>query len=184
MDSSTWTHKKSLYAPSTSELLDALKISVAAHPESQFSAVQKIFNQRGWQLIFTPPYTPECQPIEKVWAYVKHHIASLFDPHRSVALLLTHTILAFYGDPLTNHPGVTEEFCQFLINHSYAWCDRFIHSHMREGGNLSSLAESLRENPLEEAIAEEIEDEVEGAREEGENEVFDIFDFDNSLNEQ
>jgi len=55
---------------------------------------------------------------------------------------------------------------------------------MKEGGNLSTLAEAIRENPLEEAVVEEIEDEVEGAREDGENEVDDIFDFDNSLNEQ
>jgi hypothetical protein len=184
MDSSTWTHKKSLYAPSTTELLDALKISVASHPESQLSAVQKIFNQRGWQLIFTPPYTPQCQPIEKVWAYVKHHIASLFEPHRNAAVLLTQTILAFYGHPFNDWPGVTEEFCQSLINHSYNWCNQFIHMHMKEGGNLSTLAEAIRENPLEEAVVEEIEDEVEGAREDGENEVDDIFDFDNSLNEQ
>jgi transposase len=184
MDSSTWNHHKSLYAPSAVELLDALKVAVVAHPECQLSAIQKIFNQRGWQLIYTPPYTPQCQPIEKVWAYVKHHIASLFEPHRSVALLLTHTIMAFYGDPLSNHPGVTEEFCQTLINHSYKWCNEFIDMHMKEGGNLFTLAQSLQEDPLEEAIPVEIEDEVEGAREEGENEVVDIFDFDNSLNEQ
>ena len=183
MDSSTWNHHKSLYAPSTSELLDALKVAVAAHPESQLSAVRKIFNQRGWQLIFTPPYTPQCQPIEKVWAYVKHHIASLFEPHRNAAVLLTQTILSFYGDPSGDWPGVTEEFCQSLINYSYKWCDQFIHMHMKEGGNLSTLAAHLSENPLEEAVVEEIEDEVEGAREEGENEVVDIFDFDNSLNE-
>jgi transposase len=183
MDPSTWNHRKSLYAPSAVELLDSLKVAVAAHPECQLSAIQKIFNQRGWQLIYTPPYTPQCQPIEKVWAYVKHHIASLFEPHRTVAVLLTHTILAFYGDPLVNHPGVTEEFCQSLINHSYKWCNQFIDMHMKEGGNLFTLAAHLSENPIEEAVPVEIEDEVEGAREEGENEVYDVYDFDQSLNE-
>jgi transposase len=184
MNSSTWNHRRSLYAPSTSELLDALKVAVASHPESQLSAVQKIFNQRGWQLIFTPPYTPQCQPIEKVWAYVKHHIASLFEPHRNAAVLLSQTILAFYGDPFSDWPGVTEEFCQSLINHSYKWCNQFIDMHMKEGGNLFTLAAHLSENPIEEAVSVEIEDEVEGAREEGENEVYDVYDFDNSLNEQ
>lgn len=183
MDSSTWNHRKSLYAPSTSELLDALKLAVSSRPDTQLSAIQKIFNRRGWQLIFTPPYTPQCQPIEKVWAYVKHHIASLFEPHRSVSVLLTHTILAFYGDPLSNHPGVTEDLCQSLINHSYKWCNQFINLYMKEGGDLSTLAESIRDNPLEEAVPVETSDEVEGAREEGENEVYDVFDFDNSLNE-
>jgi hypothetical protein len=54
---------------------------------------------------------------------------------------------------------------------------------MKEGGDLSTLAESIRDNPLEEAVPVETSDEVEGAREEGENEVYDVFDFDNSLNE-
>ena len=55
---------------------------------------------------------------------------------------------------------------------------------MKEAGNLSTLAEAIGENPLEEAVVEEILDEVEGAREEGENEAFDVFDFDDSLIEQ
>jgi len=91
--------------------------------------------------------------------------------------------LAFYGDPFGDWTGVTEEFCQSVINHSYKWCNQFIDMHMKEGGNLFTLAAHLSENPLEEAVVEEIEDEVEGAREEGENEVYDVYDFDQSLNE-
>jgi len=184
MNSTTWNHRKSLYAPSAVELLDALKVAVVSHPECQLSAVQKIFNQKGWQLIFTPPYTPQCQPIEKVWAYVKHHIASVFEPNRNAAVLLSQTILAFYGDPFSDWPGVTEEFCQSIINHSYKWCDQFIDMHMKEGGNLFTLAAHLSENPVEEAVPVGILDEIEGAREEGENELYDVFDFDDSLIEQ
>jgi transposase len=184
MKSSSWPHRKSNLAPSVSELRDALKAELAKHPERQRTEVKKLFDERGWQLIYTPPYTPQVQPIEKVWAYVKHHIASLFTPNRSEAVLLTHTILAFYGDPPHLHSGVTAELCQSLINYSNHWCDQFIHHHIKENGDLSSLANWLNENPLEEPVEDESEDEREGAREEGENEMYDVFDFDQSFNEQ
>jgi transposase len=183
MDSSSWSHRKSNIAPSVKELGDALKVELAKHPERQRTEVKKLFDERGWQLIYTPPYTPQVQPIEKVWAYVKHHIASLFTPNRSETILLTHTILAFYGDLPHLHSGVTAELCQSLINYSNKWCNQFIHHHIKEDGDLSSLANWLNENPLEESVEDESEDEIEGAREEGENEVYCIFDFENSLNE-
>ena len=55
---------------------------------------------------------------------------------------------------------------------------------MKEGGNLFTLAAHLTENPVEEAVPVGILDEVEGAREEGENKGYNVFDFDGSLNEQ
>jgi hypothetical protein len=183
MKSSSWNHRKSNIAPSASELSDALKVELAKHPERQRTEVKKLFDERGWQLIYTPPYTPQVQPIEKVWAYVKNHIASLFTPNRTSSILITQTILAFYGDPPRLHSGVTAELCQSLIDHSYQWCNQFIHNHIREGGDLSSLATWLNKNPQEESAENESEDEREGAREEAEDELYDIFDFDNSLNE-
>ena len=56
--------------------------------------------------------------------------------------------------------------------------------HMKEGGNLFALTDHFSENPVEEAVPVGILDEVEGAREEGENEGCNVFDFDDSLNEQ
>ncbi len=172
---------KSNVAPSAIELSDALKLELSKHPDRQRTEIKKLFDERGWQLIYTPPYTPEVQPIEKVWAFVKNYIASLFTPHRTSSILITHTILAFYGDIPSLHHGVTEELCQSIINNSYKWCDEFISRHMTAGGNLSSLATWLNNNPQEEAVEDESEDEMEGAREEAEEGVYDVFDFDSSL---
>jgi hypothetical protein len=181
MRPSCWNHRKSNVAPSASELSNALKLEISKHPDRQRTEIKKLFDERGWQLIYTPPYTPEVQPIEKVWAFVKNYIASLFTPHRTSSILITHTILAFYGDIPSLHHGVTEELCQSIINNSYKWCDEFISRHMTAGGNLSSLATWLNNNPQEEAVEDESEDELEGAREEAEEGVYDVFDFDSSL---
>jgi len=174
----TWGERKSSSAPSTSELLAALKIHVALNPQRQRSAVQKFFDSKGWQIIWTPPYTPQTQPIEKVWGYAKHFIASIFSPSRNLSVLLEDTLQAFYGEPPSDHPGVTTELCQKVISHTYRWCDDFINLHMHDGGNLSTLATHLQNNPDEEAVPVENDDQIDGAREEGENEIQDIFDFD------
>ena len=85
--------------------------------------------------------------------------------------------MAFYGHPLEDHPGVTTEFCQSVINHAFKWCNQFINDHIFSGGNLSSLAQWIHEHPEEEAVEDENEDIKEGAIEEEEEEQFDIFDF-------
>lgn len=177
MKSSSWIHRKSNIAPSVVELSAALKVELVKHPERQRTEVQRLFDERRWQLIYTPPYTPEVQPIEKVWAYIKHFIASLFTPHRTASILLSHTILAFYGDPPSIHPGVTAELCSSLIDHANEWCNQFIHHHIKERGNLQTLSQWLADNPQEEAIEDEIEDMKQGAVEEEDNEQFDIFAF-------
>jgi hypothetical protein len=175
---SSWRGKSSPSSPSAKELLDALRVAVVGHPESQRSELQNLFDQRGWQIIWTPQYTPETQPIEKVWAYTKNHIASLFTPRRTPSVLLVQTILSFYGNPSVDHEGVTAVLCQKLILHTYKWCNEFINTHMFSGGNLSSLAAHLRDNPGEEAVPVEIDDQISAARVEEEKEINDVYDFD------
>jgi transposase len=177
MKSSSWIHRKSNFAPSGDELSAALKLELAKHPERQRTEVKRLFDERGWQLIYTPPYTPEVQPIEKVWAYIKQFIASLFTSDRTATTLLVHTVLAFYGDPPSLHPGVTPELCSSLIDHAYKWCNHFIHQHIKENGNLYSLADWLNDNPSEEAVNDENEDVQDGAVEEAEEEFYDVFEF-------
>ncbi len=35
------------------------------------SRIQKLLNRHGHRLLFLPPYSPQFNPIEKKWAYVK-----------------------------------------------------------------------------------------------------------------
>ena len=155
-----------------------MKEELPKHPDRQRTLLQKIFDAKEWQLLFTPPYTPEAQPIEKVWAYVKHHIASLFTGKRNADTLLVDTILAFYGDPHHAHDGVTPERCRDVIQHVRKWCDDFIDKNMYPGGNLESLATYLRMNPSEEAASDQIEDQHEEEIEQLEPDIFDFLPSD------
>lgn len=54
------------------ELKSAVAAHLSAHAEINVTLPQRAFNRYGYQLLYTPPYTPEVQPIEMVWAAVKH----------------------------------------------------------------------------------------------------------------
>ncbi len=174
---STWPGRGGSSSPTVKELNEALKEELPKHKEFQITEIQKLFDQEGWQLLYTPPYTPEVQPIEKVWAYVKHIVASQFTPDRTASSLHVAIIMAFYGKPTLNLSGVTPELCQSLIYHAYRWCDQFINDHIYPGGNLSSLATYLRDHPEQEAVADDNQDINDGVAEEEQDNTYDIFDF-------
>ena len=159
-------------------MLAALRIAVVDLPQTQRSEIQNLFHDKGWQIIWTPPYTPETQLIEKIWAYTKHFIAKLDSPLRTLQSLLRDALKAFYGDPSNHHDGVTGALCPSLIFRTHQWCIAFIDKHMHKGENLASLAAHPAANPLEEAlpleIDDEIDDEIEAARLEEEPENNDL----------
>jgi transposase len=174
---STWNGRGGKLSPTVKELNESLRVELPKHKEFQTTEIQKLFDRERWQLIYTPPYTPEVQPIEKVWAYVKHIIASQFTPSRTKVSLHVDVIMAFYGNPHDNYPGITEEFCQSVIDHSLKWCNQFINDHIFPGGNLSSLAQWIEEHPEEEGVEDANEDIIEGAIEEEVREGYDVFEF-------
>jgi transposase len=174
---STWEGLGGSSSPTVKELNDALKVELPKHKEFQTTEVQRMFDELGWQLIYTPPYTPETQPIEKVWAYVKHIVASHFTPLRTASTLHVDLIMAFYGGDPLSPPGVTAEFCQSVIKHSLQWCNQFISRHVYPGGNLSSLAQWVHEHPEQEAVTDENQDIVDGLIQEEEEVQYDIFEF-------
>jgi hypothetical protein len=174
---STWSGRGGSSSPSVKELNDALKVELPKHKEFQTTEIQRMFNEQQWQLIFTPPYTPETQPIEMVWAYVKQIVASVCVLKHTSITLHVDIIMAFYGDVTLGRTGVTPELCQSLIDHSYKWCNQFISEHVYPGGNLSSLALWIHQHPEQEAIADYYQDVIDGCIQEEQNEQHDIFDF-------
>jgi hypothetical protein len=58
---------------------------VSAHrPETKY-VICEIAKEFGHEILFTPPYHPELQPIELIWAAIKNPIA--MDPASSMAEL-------------------------------------------------------------------------------------------------
>ena len=63
--------------------------------------VEERAKELGWQVVFTPPYWPEFQPIELFWAAVKGYVASLYRMDRSMPELREQLFKGFekYGTP-------------------------------------------------------------------------------------
>ena len=55
------------------------------------------FEGRDWELIWTPPYCCDLQPIEMLWARVKGRLARMHNRQRRVLELYDDIIVAFYG---------------------------------------------------------------------------------------
>ena len=84
-----------------------IKQYLKERPHLTRSHLQKVFDQHGYRLIFTPPYTPQLQPIELLWADVKNFVARSTSSSFNAESLQQLVRLGFHGDPARNHEGVT-----------------------------------------------------------------------------
>lgn len=150
----SFSRPKSCTSPSADELLSVLKLKVLENPSLQWSHVRHIFEERKWQLIYTPPYTPVVQPIELVWAYTKNFVASEYQTGRTLHQLQDDVKRAFYGDLDLEHTGVTAQMCTKMIDNSRKWCNNFINKNIKEDGNLHSLAINLSQESPDEPSAD------------------------------
>ena len=53
-------------------------ICKASYPEVLDSKVERVFREKGWKIIWTPPYCPKFQPIELVWGVGKQRAGTLY----------------------------------------------------------------------------------------------------------
>ena len=112
------------------------------NPDYQKTKVTQLFNRYEYNLLYTPPYTPTTQPIEKVWGYVKNYVARLYSNGRTIGQLRNQTLTGFYGEIDENHPGVTAEFCNDVIEKSHRWCNNFL----KEDGVLNGSIDNVTFN--------------------------------------
>eukprot|EP01029_Cantina_marsupialis_P017919 TRINITY_DN404_c1_g1_i2.p1 TRINITY_DN404_c1_g1~~TRINITY_DN404_c1_g1_i2.p1 ORF type:complete len:426 (+),score=102.57 TRINITY_DN404_c1_g1_i2:161-1438(+) len=117
------------------------------------------------ELIFTPPFCPQYQPIELVWAQVKNFVASTNFPGRTKMQLFTDICTAFYGGTMKIHnhtlstDGVTPLNCQNYIRHMLYECNKSIALDAHLSGTIHDLVypggDVLNEDGLD--AAEEVE---------------------------
>jgi hypothetical protein len=86
------------------------------HPHLLQTRLQKRFAELRWQLIFTPPYCPELQPIELVWAYGKGHVARVYDTDRQLEQAGEQFRAALYD----HIEGLAQLDCSSLVAHCEA----------------------------------------------------------------
>jgi hypothetical protein len=126
------------YAPTLLEMKEAMKKHLKDYPEKNRTRLQEVFVKHGYELIFTPPYTPQTQPIELVWAHVKNYVARQTDAHSNVASLQGLVRQGFYGDA-AGHQACDASLCSRLIGSCHKWMNKFIENDDDLNGTVDDL---------------------------------------------
>ena len=91
--------------------------------------------------MYTPPFCPEVQPIELLWAKVKRHVADRSTHNRSMTEARTQTEEAF--------EQVTKMFCNSVVKHCHDWIDAWLKTEAAEDlQQCGSLAGVIKTLPL------------------------------------
>ena len=123
--SHTWYHNGKKRSPTLDEIKSKLKEQLKLRPELHPSLVRKLFTQQDYKLIYTPPYLPEVQPIERAWAYVKNYVASQFQNGRKMYELKQQVFEGMYGDE-KEHAPLDATLAEKIISHSHDSCNSLI----------------------------------------------------------
>ena len=125
--------------PSKKDLIAASKRWLDERPDHNKTVVEQLMSDAGHSLVYTPPFCPEVQPIELLWAAVKRRVAAQSTTGRSLTATRTQTEDAF--------EEITLEFCQRIVRHCHDWIDQFLETDGAEDlaqcGNLAGVANSL-----------------------------------------
>jgi len=141
-------------APTVEEMKVKLKNYLLTNPQHQTTEVQKVMKQSGYDLIYTPPYLPNVQPIELIWSYVKRQVARNYVHNRTPTQLMIDLRNAFYGEH-----GVTAEMCQTDIDHCHKWINSWIADDQYFRGTIGDLVTAAAAEPVD--IDDDIDDEME-----------------------
>ena len=116
----------------------SLKAYLAVHPELHRTEVSKLFTQHRHELLYTPPYQPGVQPIERLWTYVKNYVAAQYKTGRTMRELFTQTYAGFYGDG-KKHAAVDAGMAARVIRHSWEYCNTLIEQDDALDGTIHDL---------------------------------------------
>jgi hypothetical protein len=84
--------------PSKEELAKAvILICKRSFPHVLDSKVERVFREKGWKIIWTPPYCPKFQPIELVWGVGKQRAGTLYFRGRDLKTTREHLRRGWYG---------------------------------------------------------------------------------------
>ena len=134
--------------PYKRELQMYMESWIRQYPQLQRTLLEKLFEEKSLDtrpnmpdyhyLIFTPPYCPQVQPMELVWAYVKAYVAKQFKPSRTLQQLIEQTKVAFTGDGI-RHEGVSKKMVRDMISHTHKYCNILIDDDPLLKGSIDNL---------------------------------------------
>ena len=122
-------------APTRKELQAAVKAHLKQHPGINKTKIDKLLQPLGHSIVWTPPFVPEVQPIELIWAYVKGLVASQYTLKRTLDQTRQQTDDAF--------DTITAAMIQKRIAHCRKWIDAFLQTEeagsLKQHGSLEAL---------------------------------------------
>ena len=93
----------------------------------------------GYSLIYTPPFCPQVQPIELLWAEIKRYVAHRSTLNRSITETRQQTEQGF--------EQISKIFCNSIVRHCHDWMDAFIASEasedLKQCGTLAGVIKHL-----------------------------------------
>lgn len=110
--------KRGKAAPTLVEMKAAVAAHLHSHPHLNSTLPQRAMSKEGWQLLYTPPYAPEVQPIELVWGAVKHTVAAQSSNDRTPTETRHQTEVAF--------EAMTADACVARILHCQQWMSAWL----------------------------------------------------------
>jgi hypothetical protein len=103
-----------------------VKDHLKQHPEINTTVPQQLMEDQDYELLYTPPYMSELQPIELIWAFTKHLVARQSHRKRTVSEAAAQTRVAM--------DQVDAQLCRKEIAHVHKWIMEFMQSDA--GGSL------------------------------------------------
>jgi len=120
------SHLFATTACTKADLLAAVKKWLADHPDYNRTIVEKLLADKGHRIVYTPPYSPDLQPIEKLWAFIKQLVAARATADRSITECRDQVEEAF--------ESVTKMQCNDLVKHCHGVIDQWMQT--EAAGNL------------------------------------------------
>ena len=115
--------KKGLFVPTVKELqIGFAKWLYQNKPEALKCKVETLFKEKGFEILWTPPYCPDLQPIETFWGIGKNRVASRFFDQRTMKETVQHLQEGWYGNHFGDGPPPDEVIkpvnCEGLVRKS------------------------------------------------------------------
>lgn len=107
-----------------SELREAVQKHLKNNPQLNVTEIEKVMNQHQHSLVYTPPFTPEVQPIELLWSRVKSEVAKKAVYNRTIEKTREDVENAF--------ESIDGCSCAKFIQHCPDWLDRFMQTEQAE----------------------------------------------------